>query len=332
MNLQLSKQTYNNFLKYFQKNFDLDKDIKDAFNYIDTPLDLSDTVKITFTTTTCSDVHNDIRVTIEFNTYVIFMFYVSVMDHYASTATSHDYYLHGGASLFVIDPNSHEMDNRREMVERFPLEDDECRELISCMDSKDQDNLFYFVPAFADVFGSVEPVSESRRIRGRKVSAGRKVHDKHVTSNRYVRSDKSVDDSVEESANNDIYGFHYSFAITRMIMFDVNYATLGSNKNPYFSTSAAVFNRPKTDWTSAGQGQERVLPKGSYVRKFWEKWDSKHLKKLTDEEFEELVSDIEVLKSKYKYIEEIFDIDDGDAGRHSISFWKKKNLSMGREI
>ena len=175
MNLQLSKQTYNNFLKYFQKNFDLDNDIKDAFNYIDTPLDRSETVKITFTTTTCSDVHNDIRVTIEFNTYVLFMFYVSVMDHYASTATKHDYYLHGGASLFVLDPNSHGMDNRRKQIERFPLEDAECRELILCMDSKDQDDLFYFVPAFTDVFGATAPVSESRRIRRRKVSAGRRL-------------------------------------------------------------------------------------------------------------------------------------------------------------
>lgn len=40
------------------------------------------------------------------------------------------------------------------------------------------------------------------------------------------------------------------------------------------------------------------------VRKFYEKWEKKHLKDLTDDEYVELLEDLEILKSKYNYIEE----------------------------
>ena len=96
--------------------------------------------------------------------------------------------------------------------------------------------------------------------------------------------------------------FHYAFEITRTIIFEVSYYTLGNNKTPYFTTSASQFNRPKSDWITCGQAQDELLPKGSKARIFYKKWDEKHLKNLTEAEYKELRSDLEVLKEKYNYI------------------------------
>lgn len=42
--------------------------------------------------------------------------------------------------------------------------------------------------------------------------------------------------------------FMYCFQISKLIVFEVEYYTLGGNKAPYFSTSAAEFIRSKRDY------------------------------------------------------------------------------------
>lgn len=64
--------------------------------------------------------------------------------------------------------------------------------------------------------------------------------------------------------------FMYCFQISKMIVFEVEYYTLGSNKAPYFSTSAAEFIRSKRDYSRCGQAQAALLPKGSPARRFWQ--------------------------------------------------------------
>lgn len=113
------------------------------------------------------------------------------------------------------------------------------------------------------------------------------------------------------------------FQVTRTITFEVEYYTLGSNSSPYFSTSANVFNRPKTDYNQCGQCQEDVLPRGSKAYQFYKKWDDKHLLDLTESEYEEMVSDLEALKNKYNYI-----IEEPSKNHSSISFHTCKELSM----
>lgn len=39
--------------------------------------------------------------------------------------------------------------------------------------------------------------------------------------------------------------FKYYFQITKLVMFEVEYYTLGNNKSPYFTTSASKFFRNK---------------------------------------------------------------------------------------
>lgn len=101
--------------------------------------------------------------------------------------------------------------------------------------------------------------------------------------------------------------FKYYFQITKLVMFEVSYYTLGDNENPYFVTVANKFFKNKRDYECGGQAQNQLLPKNSIARQFWEKWDKKHLKDLSDDEYREVVKDIEELKEKYNYIEYIKD-------------------------
>lgn len=93
---------------------------------------------------------------------------------------------------------------------------------------------------------------------------------------------------------------HYVFQLTKKITFDVNFYRLDNNTNQYFTTSANVFNQPKTDYSQCGQCQESVL--FGEAKKFYKKWDIHHCKALTDNLYNELLQDIEVLKAKYNYI------------------------------
>ena len=116
----------------------------------------------------------------------------------------------------------------------------------------------------------------------------------------------------------ELQSFHYVFQITRTITFSVQYYRCGGNKHKYFSTCAEVFNRPKTDYNQCGQCQDSVLF-GS-AKKFYKKWDALHTLDLTDEQYNDILSDIEQLKSKYNYCVQFSD-------RH-INFSDCKKLSM----
>ena len=117
----------------------------------------------------------------------------------------------------------------------------------------------------------------------------------------------------------------WAFQLNKTTIFEVEYYQLNGNQTPHFSTSAAEFNRPKTDWNRCGQAQEDLLPRNSYVYKFYKKWDVKHLQDLSNEEYAELVTDIKRLKNIYNYIE--LDQDE-KLYRTYIPFWALKNLSM----
>ena len=116
--------------------------------------------------------------------------------------------------------------------------------------------------------------------------------------------------------------FKYCFQITKLVMFEVEYYTLGNNENPYFATSANKFYKNKRDYECGGQAQDQLLPENSIARQFWEKWDKKHLKDLSDDEYREVVEDIEELKEKYNYIEYIKDTFKG----------KYENFSFGEIV
>lgn len=92
------------------------------------------------------------------------------------------------------------------------------------------------------------------------------------------------------------------FQITKMKTFEVNYYTLNLNRKPHFATSAYKFIRSKCDYSRGGQAQASILPEGSVARRFWKKWDDCHLKDLTDEQYSELLNDLEELKTRYNYI------------------------------
>ena len=96
--------------------------------------------------------------------------------------------------------------------------------------------------------------------------------------------------------------FIASFQLAKKIIFEVDFYTLGNNSHPYFSTSTYEFNQSKTGYRQAGQGQEDLTKSFLVARRFWKKWDKKHLQDLTENEYEELIQDIETLKEKYNYI------------------------------
>jgi len=123
-----------------------------------------------------------------------------------------------------------------------------------------------------------------------------------------------------------MHEFLYAFMTSRMIVFEVNFYTLSTNKQPHFTTSANEFNRPKTDYKRCGQAQSELL-KGE-ARKMWLKWDNKHCKNLTPEEYNELIQDIEHLKTVYPhYIEMKLDETKKPYSPH-INFYDIKKISM----
>lgn len=133
---------------------------------------------------------------------------------------------------------------------------------------------------------------------------------------------EDVEDNIKDE-------FLYAFLLDRMTVFEVDFYTLGNNSHPYFSTSAARFSRNKRDYTSAGQAQERLLY--GKAKKFYEKWDHLHLKDLTDEEYDEIVRDIDELKRAYPY--HIAYEFNGKATRTTIPFYEiyKKSMEVPRK-
>ena len=123
--------------------------------------------------------------------------------------------------------------------------------------------------------------------------------------------------------------FMYCFQISKLIVFEVSYYTLSTNAAPYFSTSANEFCRSKRDYTRGGQAQAALLPKGSPARRFWQKWNPVHLKNLTPAQYNELTADIEELKARYNYIEDVRDCFGRSAGCYKthIPFYEVVELS-----
>lgn len=114
--------------------------------------------------------------------------------------------------------------------------------------------------------------------------------------------------------------FSICIALSRTKIFTINYH--GNIKgSPYFATEAAEFNKPKTDYKICGQVQKELLE--GNVRKFWEKWDNKHLKTLTDEEYTLLLIDIIELLHFYPYNIAYFEI---RVPLKDISFYETKEL------
>lgn len=121
--------------------------------------------------------------------------------------------------------------------------------------------------------------------------------------------------------------FLASFQLSKTELFHVHYYTLSTNSIPHFSTSADVFNRPKTDYNMCGQCQEEVTKNHMTARRFYKKWDVKHLHDLTQEEYNDMVTDLEKLKSTYNYI--LKELDRTKRPYHPIiSFGDEKALSM----
>ena len=99
--------------------------------------------------------------------------------------------------------------------------------------------------------------------------------------------------------------FHSMFEITRNIIIEVSFYTLGNNKDAKFTTTANDLNRPKTDYKQSGQAQESLLPKGSPARKFYKKWDNLHFSDLKEEEYNDMIKDLKELTIRYN--SEIYD-------------------------
>lgn len=103
-----------------------------------------------------------------------------------------------------------------------------------------------------------------------------------------------------------MYEFSYEFQLSKKVIFEVQYYTLGYNDFPYFATEAMEFNQPKTDYNRCGQCQADLCT--GLALDFYNKWNYMHLKKFENEaQFKELLDDIEDLKNRYNYIEEIAD-------------------------
>lgn len=123
--------------------------------------------------------------------------------------------------------------------------------------------------------------------------------------------------------------FMYCFQLDKMTVFEVEFYTLSTNKEPHFSTSAARFIRSKRDYSQCGQAQESLLPRHSAARRFYDKWDRLHLHNLTPEEYAEITADIEGLKARYNYIEDVRECFGQSAGcyKTGIPFYEVVELS-----
>ena len=79
---------------------------------------------------------------------------------------------------------------------------------------------------------------------------------------------------------------------THFIHLTIEYGDMKVQQLPHFSTSASSSNG------DYAQCQDRILPKDSILKEFWEKWDYYHLQTLTNEEYEELICDLEIVEKE----------------------------------
>lgn len=119
------------------------------------------------------------------------------------------------------------------------------------------------------------------------------------------------------------YGFLYAFQLSKKIIFEVHYYTLGSNEeDTYFSTSAVEFNQPKTDYTI----YEEANLSGQALE-FYNKWNYLHHKNPNNQEYMQILEDIEDLKQRYNYLE-IIDKEGFRGKIPIIEFNRIKELSV----
>lgn len=110
--------------------------------------------------------------------------------------------------------------------------------------------------------------------------------------------DKSEEETTEEQKL-----FYCAFQLSKLVIFNVNYKQLKGNQEPDFATSCDVLMKNKRDLTRCGQCQDDVLPPYKEAYEFYKKWDKYHLHKLDNEQYNEMIKDLDVLKNKYNYIE-----------------------------
>ena len=123
--------------------------------------------------------------------------------------------------------------------------------------------------------------------------------------------------TIPQTKINELDTFNYAFQLGKKIVFEVNYYRCGSNENKYFTTSCAKFNQPKTDFNHCGQAQKELLKGFHAAMSFYKKWDFTHCLDVTLDQHLEIIADIEILKSKYNFIE----------GKYSSNFSNLKDLS-----
>lgn len=97
--------------------------------------------------------------------------------------------------------------------------------------------------------------------------------------------------------------FTIAFRVKKKHFFIVEFGDVKFHaQQPHFSTSGGILNHIRSDWKQCGQCQPHILPKHSLFRKFFDKWDILHTKRLTMEQYKELLQDLKKLKEKYPHI------------------------------
>lgn len=96
--------------------------------------------------------------------------------------------------------------------------------------------------------------------------------------------------------------FIIAFQITKNIIFEVAYYTLGGNSSAYFTTEACKLSQNKRGYSQAGQAQKSLLVDHLAARGFFEKWDKYHLHKMDTDTYDKMFADVEFLMSKYNWI------------------------------
>ena len=117
--------------------------------------------------------------------------------------------------------------------------------------------------------------------------------------------------------------FIYLFQIDKRVLFEVQFRTCGSDTHPYFITYAHKFYKNKRGFEATGQCQCDVLEGLAY--NFFKKYCDNHYKNLSEEEYNNIVKDLEELKQTYNYkkmLQDTFKEDYSD-----FSFEDMKELS-----
>mgnify|MGYP003545077969 FL=1 len=91
--------------------------------------------------------------------------------------------------------------------------------------------------------------------------------------------------------------FELVFQLSKLELFFVAYHAVFNNQIPYL----ALFIRNKKGFLSCGQCQDTALSNYQDAFDFYIKWDKLHLSDLTNAQYNDLVSDIIELKTKYNY-------------------------------